>query len=133
MEMRKILPDTNALAELFDGDEKILSALAEAESVLLSVFVLGELYAGFKAGNKEKQNKEVIKRFLGKPTVAVLDATEETAEVYAQVKAGLRKAGRPIPTNDVWIAAQALESGAVLLTFDSHFRSVPGLRIWDEA
>jgi len=128
--MKKILPDTNAMTRLFDGDERILSALAGAETVFLSVFVLGELYAGFKAGHKEKQNRDVIRRFLDKATV--LDATHETAEVYAQVKSALKKAGRPIPINDVWIAAQALETGAVLLTHDSHFQAVPGLRIWDE-
>ena len=130
--MKKILPDTNALNRLFDGDEKILSALAEADTVLASVFVLGEIYAGFKGGTKEKQNREVIRRFLDKATVAVLEATHETAEVYAQVKSGLKKAGRPIPINDVWIAAQVLEAGAVLVTYDSHFRAIPGLRIWDE-
>ena len=130
--MKKILPDTNVLTRFFAGNEKALPALAEADTVLLSVFVLGELYAGFRAGKKEKQNKDIIRRFLEKATVTVLDATHETAEVYAQVKDGLRKAGRPIPINDVWIAAQALETGAVLLTHDSHFQVIHGLRIWDE-
>ena len=130
--MKKILPDTNVLTRFFAGDEKALSALAEADAVLLSVFVLGELYAGFRAGKKEKQNKDIIKRLIEKSTVTVLDATHETAEVYAQVKSALKKAGRPIPINDVWIAAQALETGAVLLTHDRHFQAVPGLRIWDE-
>ena len=74
-------------------------------------------------------NKEIIRRFLEKSTVTIVDATHETAEVYAQVKDGLRKSGRPIPTNDVWIAAQVLEAGAVLVTYDSHFRAIPGLRI----
>lgn len=130
--MKKILPDTNVLTRFFAGDEKALSALAEADTVCLSVFVLGELYAGFRSGKKEKQNKEIIRRFLEKSTVTIVDATHETAEVYAQVKDGLRKSGRPIPTNDVWIAAQVLEAGAVLVTYDSHFRAIPGLRIWDE-
>ncbi len=69
---------------------------------------------------------------MQKPTVSVADATHETAEVFGQVKDGLRRSGHPIPTNDVWIAAQALETGSVLVTYDAHFQAIPGLRIWDE-
>jgi predicted nucleic acid-binding protein len=62
----------------------------------------------------------------------VLEATFETAENFGLIKAALRNSGRSIPTNDIWIAAHALEAGAVLVTYDSHFLAVPGLRTWDE-
>lgn len=130
--MRTILLDTNAYIRFLAGDEKVLTCLAQAGRVGLSIFVLGELLAGFRAGTRDKQNREILGRFLAKPSVAVLDATRETAECFGLIKAALKKSGRPIPLNDVWIAAQALEAGAVLVTYDTHFAAVPGLRTWDE-
>jgi tRNA(fMet)-specific endonuclease VapC len=97
----------------------------------MSVFVLGELNAGFRAGKKGRENRRILERFLEKPSVAVLEATRETAEIFGIVKDSLRKAGKPIPVNDVWIAAHALETGSVLVTYDDHFRVVPGLRVWE--
>jgi len=130
--MNKILLDTNAFTRFLAGDEKVLSYLGGAEKVFMSVFVLGELFAGFKAGGKERQNKQVLERFLQKSTVNVLEASKDTAEIFGLIKDGLRKSGNPIPVNDIWIAAHAFETGSVLITYDSHFLSIPGLRIWDE-
>jgi tRNA(fMet)-specific endonuclease VapC len=128
--MRKILLDTNAYAALANGNKEILAELSSADIVYLSVFVLGELFAGFKGGNQERKNREMLERFGRKPTVKILSATFDTAETFACVKDSLRKAGTPIPLNDVWIAAHALESGSVLVTLDQHFQVVPGLRLW---
>jgi tRNA(fMet)-specific endonuclease VapC len=130
--MRKILLDTNAYVGYLRGDEKILAYLGNAEIVYMSVFVLGELYAGFRAGEREKENKQVLERFLLKSTVSVLDASKETAEIFGLVKNSLRRIGHPIPLNDIWIGAHALETGSILLTYDQHFDSIPGLRVWDE-
>jgi tRNA(fMet)-specific endonuclease VapC len=130
--MKKVLLDTNAYVRFLAGDENVLACLAQAERVFMSVFVLGELFAGFRAGAKEKKNREILERFLAKPSVSILDGTRETAEYFGMIKAALKKAARPIPVNDIWIAAQALETGAVLATYDSHFLAVPGLRTWDE-
>jgi tRNA(fMet)-specific endonuclease VapC len=131
--VKKILLDTNAYAAYLRGEAVVLGALGEADRVLVSVFVLGELLAGFKAGAREKHNREFLARFLKKSTVEVLRAGEETSEYFALVKHALGKGGTPIPINDVWIAAHALEAGATLVTYDSHFARVPGLRLWDEA
>jgi len=131
--MKKILLDTNAYVRFLRGDEKVMGCLARADTVYMSVFVLGELFAGFKAGSKEKGNKQLLERFLLKPTVSVLDATMDTADIFGFIMASLRKSGTPIPINDVWIAAQCLETGSMLLTYDGHFALVPGLRLWDEA
>ena len=128
--MKRVLLDTNAYARLLGGDADILDEVAEAEQVNLSVFVMGELLAGFRGGPRLTQNRQMLKAFLAKPTVTFLEASAETAEIFGQIKDALRKAGAPIPINDVWIAAHAMETGSALVTYDGHFRGVPGLRLW---
>lgn len=130
--MTRILLDSSAYSRFVSGDRGVLSALSSAKTVYFSVFVLGELLAGFKSGTNEAVNKKVLSAFLEKASVVFLPATEETADCYGRIWAALRKAGRPIPTNDVWIAAQAIETGSVLVTFDAHFAEIPGLRLWDK-
>ncbi len=130
--MKKALLDTNAYASFLSGDENVLQTLANAQIVYMSVFVLGELYAGFRGGGKQKQNKIWLERFLLKPSVSILDATRETSEIFGQVKFTLKKAGTPMPINDVWIASHVFETGSLLISYDSHFLNVPGLRVWDE-
>jgi tRNA(fMet)-specific endonuclease VapC len=88
----------------------------------MSVFVPGELYAGFTGRSRERENKATLRRFLLKPPVKILNATSETAEVFGLVKSNLRKAGTPLPINDVWIAAHAIETGSVVITFDAHLK-----------
>lgn len=128
--MSKILVDTNCYIFYLSGDQDVLDALADADIVFMSIFVLGELYAGFKGGNKEKENIAILKKFLDKSTVSVLNATKETAEIFGVVKNSLKEAATPIPINDVWIAAHTLETGSLIITYDKHFNLVPGLRVW---
>lgn len=129
--MKRILLDTNAYSHLLAGDEQVLSHLVESDVVYMSIFVLGELYAGFKGGSKEQENTQLLKRFIQKPTVEILESTEETSKVFGQVKSDLKKAGTPLPINDVWIAAHALESCSTLITYDIHFRGITDLRLWE--
>lgn len=129
--MSAIVLDTNAYVRFLAGDVRVLDVLAKASRVHMSVFVLGELFAGFRLGQKEKENRQILERFLAKPTVHLLMATSETAEYFGLIMAALKKAGRPIPLNDVWVAAHALETGSILVTYDQHFSAVPGLRIWE--
>lgn len=124
----KILLDTNAYTSLMRGDGQVLSFLNQAEVVYMSVFVIGELKAGFKGGNKWVENEDILMTFLGKSTVKTLVATLETSEVFAEVIHQLKQQGSPIPINDVWIAAHAIETGSKLFTYDKHFKQVPGLR-----
>ena len=128
--MKRILLDTNAYTAFLTGDKRVLNALAEAETAFLSAIVIGELYAGFCGGNRLKENKALLARFLQKSNVRVLDVTAETGEIFGQIKNALQKAGTPIPLNDVWLAAQAMETGSVLVSFDAHFDQVSGLRRW---
>ena len=130
--MRKILLDTSAYSHFLRGNELVLDALVEADTIFMSIFVLGELYSGFRRGSKHKQNKKNLGKFLDKPSVQVLEGTSETALIFAEIKNALKSSGSPIPLNDIWIAANAIETGAVLITFDKHYTFVPGLRIWDE-
>jgi len=129
--MKKIVLDTNAYTRLLIGEEDVLDIIGTADTIYMSIFVLGELYAGFAGGRKERENKETLNRFLLKPTAKILNATAETAEVFGKVKQDLKKAGTPIPINDVWIAAHAIETGSTIITYDSHFKNVAGLRLWD--
>lgn len=128
--MKKVLLDTNGYSALARGDTEVLDWISEADVVYLSVVVLGKLYAGFKGGSRERENREALRRLLERPTVRTLSLTPETADVYASVKQSLKQAGTPIPTNDVWICAHALEVGAVVITDDAHFSDAPGVRVW---
>lgn len=128
--MRRILLDTSAYSAYRRGDERVLQALARAERVHVSVFVVGELLVGFKAGERERQNRRELDEFLARPTVRKLHTTDETADIFATLKAQLRRKGKPLPINDVWIASHALESGSTLVTFDDHFDAIDGLRVW---
>jgi len=129
--MKKIVLDTNAYTRLLIGEEDVLDIIGTADTIYMSIFVLGELYAGFAGGRKERENKETLNRFLLKPAAKILNATAETAEVFGKVKQNLKKAGTPLPINDVWIAAHAIETGSTIITYDSHFKNVAGLRLWD--
>jgi tRNA(fMet)-specific endonuclease VapC len=126
--MRAILVDTNAYAAFKQGNPAIIEVLQYAPEVLVSVTVLGELLAGFAAGSRESANRRELKQFLDVPRVTVVPCSAATADSYALVYAALRSQGKPIPTNDMWIAASCLEHGAALLTLDGHFAHVGGLR-----
>jgi tRNA(fMet)-specific endonuclease VapC len=128
--MKNILLDTNCYAAYRAGDNRVLDALTSAETVWMSVIVLGELYAGFRGGTKMLENQQQLDLFLAKPTVRILEAGKESAEIFGELKDQLKKAGTPIPINDVWIAAHTMESGSVLVSYDRHFKVISGLRYW---
>jgi tRNA(fMet)-specific endonuclease VapC len=97
--------------------------------VLVPTTVLGELHAGFAVGGRRAENERALEDFLAEPFVAVVPVTADVARRYGEVHAALRRAGTPIPINDVWIAAVALDAGATVLTFDTDFERVPGLSV----
>ena len=130
--MSKLLLDTNAYSNLLRGDKKVLTQLSRADLVYVSIFVVGELIAGFKGGNKEKENNHLLDRFLQKQEVELLEGSKETARIFAKLKYELKKAGTPLPVNDIWIAAHAIETGSVLITYDRHFQRIKGIRMWEE-
>lgn len=125
----KVLLDTSGYSGLVRGDLTILEVLQDAAQVLVPSVVLGELYSGFRPGTRAAENGERLRKFLEKPLVRVVSVTAETAERYAEIDVYLRSKGRPIPRNDVWIAASALEHGCILVTRDAHFSELPLLLI----
>jgi len=126
--MRPIALDTSAYVAFKRGDEEIVGVLQHAPSIIVCTTVLGELLGGFAAGRRESANRSELSQFLNVQRVKVVPGTAATADLYALVYAALRRKGRPIPTNDLWIAASSLEHAAALLTLDSHFQSIDGLR-----
>jgi len=130
--VKSVVLDTNAYIKFLTGDEKVLGAMGKADTVYMSVIVLGELYAGFKGGSKEHKNKLILEKFLQKSTVKILDITHETSEVFGQIKNTLKTRGTPLPINDIWIASNAVETGSVIVTYDNHFKKITGIRLWDE-
>jgi tRNA(fMet)-specific endonuclease VapC len=129
----RILVDTNAYAALFRGDTGVAARIRSAEQVLLSTVVAGELLFGFRNGSRYESNRRDLDSFLANPYVSLLPVTLVTADRFGRIAAALKRKGRPLPTNDIWIAAHAMESGAELLSFDRHFAEVDGLAWVDPA
>lgn len=127
--MRPILIDTNVYAAFKRSDKFIFEIIQHAEKIGISPIVLGELLGGFDHGNQSKQNRKELHQFLESSRVRIFPLTLDTANFYSTVYSSLRRKGKPIPTNDMWIAAQALENGCVVCTFDKHFSEIDGLVI----
>jgi tRNA(fMet)-specific endonuclease VapC len=123
----KVLLDTNAYSDLARGESRLAARVRSADAVILSSVVAGELLGGFRRGTRYRENLADLERFLALSRVQLLAVTLITAERYGRVYAALRSRGKPIPTNDMWIAAHAMESGAELLSSDPHFQYVEGL------
>ena len=123
--MSGLLLDTSAYSAMRRGDKRLLAPIREASAVFLTPVVVGELLYGFVGGALERQNRAFLREFLSADRVGVLAIDEDTAERYAVIRKHLRSQGSPIPANDVWIAASAAQHGLVLMTLDSHFKSVP--------
>ena len=127
--MRRVALDANRLTDLFRGDSELASQLATCDHVWLPLIVLGEIQAGFLNGDRGARNETLLRGFLSRPTVGVLLPDRETARHYAQVFVHLKRAGQPIPTNDLWIAALAIQHDVTLITRDPHFKRIPHLGI----
>lgn len=127
MVTKSILIDTNVYTSALKGEHETIKVLQRANEIVVCSITIGELLSGFKAGNKGKKNREELAEFLDSPRVQVYGIDTNTAEFYSEVLNNLRKKGKPIPTNDIWIAAVAFQYGLLLFTKDKHFKYVPGL------
>lgn len=125
--MKRIVIDTNFYAAFKKNDSAAVDLLRRAEFIGVNTVILGELLAVFRCGSREEQNREELDQFLDSPRVDVLSIDDETSEFYAQVFHELKQKGRPIPSNDLWLAASALQHGLALATNDDHFSHVSGL------
>jgi tRNA(fMet)-specific endonuclease VapC len=125
----RVALDTNRLTDLFRGDDELAAFLATCDEVWIPLTVVGELKAGFLNGRRRQRNEAALSDFLTTSTVDVLLPSRETADHYAKVFVQLRRAGAPIPENDMWIAALALEHDLTLITRDGHFTRIPQLLV----
>jgi tRNA(fMet)-specific endonuclease VapC len=123
----RLLIDTSAYAALGRGDPHVRALIETADEVIVSTIVLGELHAGFSLGTRKAKNVRELDEFLTKPGVTVLPPSRAIAERYGELIRFLPEAGTPLPTNDIWIVATALETGSRVLSLDAHFGSIPGI------
>ena len=131
----KLILDTNAYVGFKLGHSELVEYLTRASVIFLSPIVLGELMFGFRNGSRFSKNMEELSRFLSHPVVEAIQLTEITSDRYSRIAAQLKQQGAPIPSNDIWIAAQTMETGAELVTMDRHFDHINGLvyRIFQSA
>lgn len=125
----KLLLDTNRLSDALAEDDAVLDQLEVAEVVHVPVIVLGEIRSGFLRGRRRAENESRLTWFLAQDGMATLGIDAPVSHRYATLHQTLRSRGRPIPTNDLWIASLAIEHGLVLYTRDVHFAEIPGLAL----
>jgi len=128
--MKSLVLDANAIISLFDGDRGVAETMSQAERILIPAIVLGEVSVGIESGTaRGSRAAQALERLLDRPNVQILNITQETASFFVTIVRHLKKIGKPIPQDDLWIAAGVLETGSVLLTRDAHFDNLPMLRI----
>ena len=125
----RLLLDSNAYSLLMRGHERVAELVRNAQELLFSAVVVGELMYGFRAGSRFERNVADLRTFLESPYSTLVEVGQTTADRYSRIAAALKGKGRPIPTNDVWIAAHAMETGADLVSADRHFEHIDGL-VW---
>ena len=129
--MKNITLDTNAYSGLSQGILSVKQAVEGADTVYVPVFVFAELLFGFKKGGREHENIAMFNDFMKLQGISFHFPTEETARIYSEIILDLKQKGRPIPTHDIWIAASAIETGSVIVTYDKHFLNFSQVRVWD--
>lgn len=123
----KILIDTNRYSDFMKRVPDAMEIFADADRICVPFVVLAELRAGFSCGTIAKQNEASLVKFLSNDRVEVLYVDAQTTQCYAQVFAQLRRQGTPIPTNDMWIAALAIQHSIPLYSRDEHFSALKQL------
>jgi tRNA(fMet)-specific endonuclease VapC len=123
----KILLDTSAYVGFKRNQDELVDIIVNSELVLISPVVLGELMFGFRSGSRFNKNVKDLNDFLKHEAVELVQIGAITADRYARIAAQLKLQRTPIPTNDIWIAAQTMEHGAELITADQHFDKISGL------
>jgi len=123
----KILLDTTGYVGFKRGTEEMVDIITSSELVLFSPVVMGELMFGFRNGNRFKKNMDELNKFLDHEVVEIVHIGKTTSDRYSRIALHLKRQGTPIPSNDIWIAAQAMEHGAELITLDRHFENIAGL------
>jgi tRNA(fMet)-specific endonuclease VapC len=123
----KILLDTTAYVGFKRNMAEMVEMIVRAELILFSPIVLGELMFGFRNRTRFKENMADLDNFLDHEAVELVQIGRITSDRYSRIATQLKQHGTPIPTNDIWIAAQTMEHGAELITSDQHFEKIKGL------
>lgn len=121
--------DTNAYRALREGNSTLARAFRSSTDLGLPVVTLGELYFGIYNGARTDEELQKLNKFLASPRLTILDMTTETARLFGEISTQLRRAGKPIQQNDVWIAALCKQYGFTLATADQGFDHVIGLEL----
>ena len=122
--MNRLCLDTSAYSNFQRGHSQAVDCIDQADWIGVPTVVRGELWAGFLLGSQADRNAQALALFLDHAAVETLDVDGNVARIYGEIFAELRKNGTPLPTNDIWIAATAINAGATVLTFDAHFRGI---------
>ncbi|OFW58578.1 MAG: twitching motility protein PilT [Candidatus Solincola sediminis] len=125
METIRLMLDTTAISAFFRGHEEINQHVSSADELHVNPIVIGELLAGFGLGKREQKNREILDEFLSSARVQIIEIDAETSERYATIFGHLRRGGNPVPTNDLWIAASAMQYGLKMVTMDRHYLNIP--------
>ena len=128
--MSRALLDTSGYSAFMRGDAVVKEMLQTVDEIYVNAIVLGELRVGFLRGRTRQKNEERLRQFLAASRVSVIAVDEDTAERYAVILDALWTAGTPIPTNDMWIAASAMQYGLAVITTDAHFLKIPQILVW---
>ena len=123
----RLLLDSHRYRDFCEGDREVVRLLRQATDIHLPFVVLGELRAGFACGTRSLANERVLSQFLQRPRVHLLLADSETTRHYANLFRQLRFQRTPMPSNDLWVAALAVQHELALLSRDEHFRHLPQL------
>jgi tRNA(fMet)-specific endonuclease VapC len=127
--MKPVFIDTNAYSAIKRKDHSIVEIVQIVDEIAMSPVVIGELLFGFDGGSKAKQNRKELQDFLDSTRVKIYPITSDTSYFFSQICMSLKRKGKPIPTNDIWIASQCLEHGSIICTYDKHFEEIESLLI----
>ena len=123
----KIMLDTTAYVGFKRNDTRAVNMILQADRILFSPVVLGELMFGFRNGMRFIENMSDLNSFIEHESVGFVEIGKITSDRYSRIATQLKQQGSPIPSNDIWIAAQSIEHGAELISFDQHFNRISGL------
>jgi predicted nucleic acid-binding protein len=129
MAMILILLDTNAYTAFKRRHDEAIEIIRNVDIIGINTVIIGELLGGFALGNKETINRYELNKFLNSDRVIIFDIDQQTSECYALIYYELRNKGRPIPTNNLWIAATAIQHNLTLFTYDSDFQHIENLKL----
>lgn len=121
-----LILDTNALTAVADGEADVAARLSAADQIAIPVIALGEYWFGILQSRRQSEYEEWLADTLS--VIPVFEITEATTRHYATIRRDLKRSGKPIPSNDLWIAALCREHRFDLLSRDAHFDRVKGLK-----